>query len=164
MHIENSPIQNSPIQNSPKNYKLKEKNSPIQNSPVQGCWWARCALVAALRRSPALNFVLSSTLCWQARNTLAWLRRSLFCSLCLMNKGQFSAYRFVKIVTWDCFSDCFVTDCFFVLSQTFPDCFVLECFVQTRKNPKSKFETKICSIWRSLNLFPLYVSRGETVF
>ena len=32
--------------------------------------------------------------------------------------------RLVKtITTWDCVSDCFVSDCFFVRFHTFPDCF-----------------------------------------
>ena len=63
-------------------------------------------------------------ICWQACNTLARLRRSLFCTLYLLNKGQFSAFRHVEtIITWDCFSDCFVSDCFFfsfifILSRT----------------------------------------------
>ena len=39
-----------------------------------------------------------------------------------------------KIINWDCFSDCFVSDCFFVHFHTFPDCFVWDCFVQTRQN------------------------------
>ena len=70
-------------------------------------------------------------ICWQACSTLARLRRSLFCTLYLLNKGQFSAFRHVEtIITWDCFSDCFVSDCFFFVHfYTFPDCFVLDCFV-----------------------------------
>ena len=65
------------------------------------------------------KFRIRSYPLWQARNTLARLRWSLICSFCLMNKGQLSAHRLVKlIITWDCFSDCFVT-VFFVYFHTF---------------------------------------------
>ena len=95
--------------NSPKNHVTEaKKQSNKKQSGLRSRW--------------APKFVLSPTLCCQARNTLTRLRWSLFCLIYLLNKEPFSAYRLVKtIITWDCFSDCFVLDCFpfiFILFRT----------------------------------------------
>ena len=93
------------------------KNSHTKQSGLR----SRVCALRARRLFAALNVVLSPTLCWQARTTLARLRWSLFCCLYLLNKGRF----FKTIISWDCFSNCFVLDCFFSFSY-FSGCFVLD--------------------------------------
>ena len=110
VHILNSPIENSPIQNSPRNHVMKEKTVHCKTVRF------KAAGGRASRRQQDLNFVLSPTLCWQAR----WRDCGIhYFVLCLLNKGHFSACRLIKTIIT---CDCFVSDCFcsfiFILFRT----------------------------------------------
>ena len=102
VHIQNSLIQNSPIQNSSKNHEMKEKQSNTKQSGLR-------SQVGALRARRSFAAITGSKFRIKSYPLLASSQHvgaaaAITCSLCLLNKGQFSAYRLVKtIITWEYF-------------------------------------------------------------
>ena len=91
-----------PIQNSSKNHEMKEKQSNTKQSGLR-------SQVGALRARRSFAAITGSKFRIKSYPLLASSQHvgaaaAITCSLCLLNKGQFSAYRLVKtIITWEYF-------------------------------------------------------------